>query len=420
MKKVIAVLLVMGMLCLVAGCSSTSAEPTASADAGDAAASSAEEAAASSDEVYRIGIACPLTGTSATYGEIMLAGAQIAVDEINAAGGVNGRQIELVSLDDKNDPSEAALVAQRFCDMEDIQMVIAHGASSVTLAAAPIYEAAQMPFMSPASSAPELTEQGYEYYVRFGVRDDRVAPQIIAFLGNNLGIKNIGIIFANNDYGRGNLDAAADAAAQLGMEILAQETYNPGLEKDFSTIINKLQLAGCEGMAVYMDHDDAGLYFQQAHAAGFDVPSVGASSLTYQTMIDLAGADALQNLYIDVTFNPYAESEAVVKFNESFDRVWGTEDIPSENCGNSYNIVYAWAQAIEEGATKANVAQWMKNTTDDKDYTFVIETSLIGEGLTFEPQGDLTPRGTSVLKVSEDGQFVTYDEEVDLTGLTMN
>lgn len=62
----------------------------------------------------------------------------------------------------------------------------------------------------------------------------------------------------------------------------------------------------------------------------------------------------------------------------------------------------------------------MKNTTDDKDYTFVIETSLIGEGLTFEPQGDLTPRGTSVLKVSEDGQFVTYDEEVDLTGLTMN
>ena len=214
MKKVIAVLLVMGMLCLVAGCSSTSAEPTASADAGEAAASSTEEAAASSDEVYRIGIACPLTGTSATYGEIMLAGAQIAVDEINAEGGINGRKIELVSMDDKNDPSEAALVAQRFCDMEDIQMVIAHGSSSVTLAAAPIYEAAQMPFMSPASSSPDLTEQGYEYYVRFGVRDDRVAPQIIAFLANNLGIKKIGVIFANNDYGRGNLDAAASAAEQ--------------------------------------------------------------------------------------------------------------------------------------------------------------------------------------------------------------
>ena len=168
-----------------------------------------------------------------------------------------------------------------------------------------------------------------------------------------------------------------------------------------------------------MDHDDAGLYFQQAHAAGFDVPSVGASSLTYQTMIDLAGPEALQNLYIDVTFNPYSEDEDVIKFNEAFDEKWGTEDIPSENCGNSYNIVYAWAQAIEEGATKENVAQWIKNTTDAKEDTFVIEKSLVGDGLTFESQGDLTPRGTYVLKVSEDGQFVTHDEQVDLTGLTL-
>ena len=179
MRKVIAVLLTILMSCLAIGCSSTSAQPAQATPA------ASTEADAASKEIYKIGIACPLTGTSATYGEIMLAGAQIAVDEINAAGGVNGHQLELVSLDDKNDPSEAALVAQRFCDMEDIQMVIAHGASSVTLAAAPIYEAAHMPFMSPASSAPALTQQGYSYYVRFGVRDDRVAPQIIAFLGNN-------------------------------------------------------------------------------------------------------------------------------------------------------------------------------------------------------------------------------------------
>lgn len=381
--------------------------------------SSAEGGAEASGDTIKIGIACPLTGTDATYGELMKSGAEIAIKEINDAGGVNGQMLELVAMDDKNDPSEAALVAQRFVDEGDITMVISHGGSSCTLAAEPIYEAGKMANISPSSSNPELTELGYQCYARYGMRDDRLSPQVVAMLGNNLGLKKIGIIYANNDYGRGNLDSATATAAQLGMEVVAQETYNPGLEKDFSTIISKLQQAGCEGMAVYMDHTDAGLYFQQAHALGFDVPSVGQSGLTYSSMVELAGADALQNLYVALTFNPFSTRDIVVNFNKLFDEEYSTTDVPTEPCGNSYDIVHIVAQALEEGATKDNLCQWIKNTTDDNSGTFTVKEALLGDDLQFDENGDLQPRGASLVKVSPEGEFVEYDETIDLTGVDM-
>lgn len=372
-----------------------------------------------SGETIRIGIAAPLTGTSAAYGELMVDGAQIAIDEVNANGGVNGKMLELVKMDDKNDPSEAALVAQRFCDDDTITAVIAHGGSTNTLAGAPIYEAAGMPFIGPSSNNPTLTELGYEYFVRLGLRDDRYGNQVVAMIVNNLGIKKLGVIYANNDYGVGNLEAATAAATSLGAEVVDSETYNPGLEKDFSTIINKLQKAGCEGVVIYADHADAGLYFQQAHALGFDVPHVGQSALTYSQMIDLAGADALQNLYICVTFNPYSDRETVKNFMAKFQEIRPNE-VPSEPCAGSYDIVKIIAEAMSEGATRENLAQWIKNTSPDHTSTFVMEEGCtLKSHMVWDEKGDIEPFGCSVLKVSEDGQFVNTDISVDLTGLDL-
>ena len=236
-------------------------------------------------------------------------------------------------------------------------------------------------------------------------------------LVNNLGIKKIGVIFANNDYGRGNLDAAISTAKKLGAEVVDQETYNPGLEKDFSTIVNKFLAAGVEGVAVYMDHADAGLYFQQAHALGLDVPSVGQSALTYTSMVDLAGADALQNLYMAVTFNPFSNRDIVVKFNQLFDEAYGKDTVPSEPCGNSYDIVNVVKQAYEEGATKENMAQWIKNTTPDKDYTFVVPETLMTQNMSWDANGDSNYIAASIVRVDSDGNFVSDDETIDITGL---
>lgn len=111
-------------------------------------------------------------------------------------------------------------MAQRFADMDDLQFVIAHGGSALTLAAGPIYEAAKLPFFSCCSSSPSLTQQGWEYYVRFGTRDDGVAPSCVAFLKNNLGYSKIGILYENTDSGVGNYESCKLTAEQLGVEIV--------------------------------------------------------------------------------------------------------------------------------------------------------------------------------------------------------
>lgn len=421
MKKLVALTLALSLAATLVACGSNSSSGNQSSGGNTSSPSSsaASSEASGSQETIKIGIAAPLTGTSANYGALMVDGAQIGIDEVNAAGGVNGRMLELVALDDKNDPSEAALVAQRFADDDSITAVIAHGGSTNTLAAAPIYEGAKLPFIGPSSNNPTITEQGYEYFVRLGLRDDRCGNQVVAMLVNNLGIKKIGVIYANNDYGVGNLEAAQAAAESLGAEVVDYETYNPGLEKDYSTIINKLQKSGCEGVVIYADHTDAGLYFQQAHALGFDVPHVGQSALTYAQLIDLAGADALQNLYICVTFNPFSDRETVTKFMDAFHAI-RPDEVPSEPCAGSYDIVKIVAQAMSEGATRENLAQWIKNIAPENSNTFVMEEGCtLKSHMVWDTKGDIEPFGCQVLQVSEDGQFVSTDISVDLTGLDL-
>jgi branched-chain amino acid transport system substrate-binding protein len=427
MKKTLVLFLVMAMLvsCL-AGCSqpadtAPSAAPVAQATeapaAGDTDATPSAEAAFTG--TIKFGLACPLTGNMASYGELMQLGAQIAADELNAKGGIKGQRVEIVAYDDKQDPKEAALVAQRFCDNEEIFAVISHGGSSMTLAAAPIYEAAKLSNMAPSSSNGKITEQGYEYFVRHVIRDDRQSPQCVSLMANNLGLKKIAIIYGNSDYGRGNLDYATKAAEQLGVQIVAAETYNPGLEKDFATLLTKIQKSGAEGVALYADYTDAGLILGQAYQLGMDnLTWVGQSALTYKKLIELAGAEALQNLYILVTFNPYDTGRpAVANFMNIFQGIRPGE-IPSEPCAFSYDIVNVFAQAIEAGATKENLAMYIKNNVPGQT-PFVATNILLGDEVVWDSKGDVTPRGVEVLKVSPEGDFVNTDIKVDITGLQM-
>jgi len=403
----------------LAGCGKTT-QPQSGANTSAGASTGGNTSSGSGDGftgTIKFGIGCPLTGTSASYGELMLLGAEIAADELNAAGGINGMKVEIVAYDDKQDPNEAALVAQRFCDNDEIYAVISHGGSSLTLAAAPIYEAACMTNMAPSSSASSVTEQGHQYLVRHVIREDRQAPQVIAFLANNLGCKKIAVIYANNDHGQGNLETSLEVAKQLGIEVIATETYTPGTEKDFSALLTKVKKENPDGIAIYADYTEGGMILGQAYQQGMtDIPWVGQSSLTYNKLIELAGVEALDNLYMTITFNPYSEREAVKSFMERFQAQRGEGEIPSEPCAFSYDIIKVYAQAIEAGATKDNLALWIKNLVPGQE-TFVAHNILLGDEVQWDSKGDVTPRGVDILKVSPEGSFVSTDLAVDVTGL---
>ena len=429
MKRSLSILLACIMVfAFIPGCSSgkpavPSAAPSqAPASSSQAPAPQSSQAPAPQPEftgTIKFGLACPLTGNMASYGELMALGAKIATDKINATGGINGQKVEMVVLDDKQDPKEAALVAQRFCDDPEIFAVVCHGGSSLSLAAAPIYERAKLSNMAPSSSNGTLTEQGYEYFVRHVIRDDRQSPQVVAMMANNLGLKKIAIIFANNDYGRGNLEYATTAAQQLGIEVVATETYNPGLEKDFTALLTKIQKSGAEGIAMYADYTDGGLILGQAKQLGMETLTWGGqSALTYKKLIELATPEALGNLHILVTFNPYdTHRESVRDFMDTFQSIRPGE-IPSEPCAFTYDIINVFKQAIEQGATKENLAQFIKNNVSGQPQ-FEAKNILLGDSVVWDHKGDVTPRGVDVLRVSPGGDFINSDMRVDITGITM-
>lgn len=428
MKKVVALLLALALVAtLIAGCSDSGNDSSSGSDSSTTSSttSSGSESSGSTDGEFSgtitFGIGCPLSGTNASYGELMQLGAQIGADWVNEEGGINGQQVVISALDDQNDMTEVALVAQRFADDSNIYAVICHGGSSQSAAAAPIYEAAGMTNMAPSSSNYELTEQGYQYFVRHVIKDTWNSPQVIAQLVNNLGCENIGIVYANNDYGVGNREAAESASAALGVEINLKETYTPTTDKDFTAILTKIQAAGLDGLGLYADYTEGGMFMNQAAQLGLtdSLQVVCQNAVTYMRFIELAGgAENLKNVYIQGAFNPYEHREPVEKFLSMFREHREESEIPSEPCGFSCDIVRVFAQAIEAGADRSNLALWIKNLVDGQE-PFVAYDLNIGEENTWDKNGDINPRGVYILKVNEDGEFYSTDEKVDITGLNM-
>ncbi len=403
-KKVGALLLSAVMLAVAAGCGP-----------GESSSSGSGSHGSNSSEPIRIGLACALSGPNAAYGNFQLWAAELAAEEINAEGGINGREIEIVPLDDANDEAQAPIVAQNFCDDESIIGVIAHGGSSLSAATQPIFEEAGLCNIAPASSSNYLAEQGYTQWMRIVVSDSAQAPRMAAFAKNNLDCDRMSIIYSNTDAGIGIVENIESVADDLDLEIVGTETYNPGTESDFSTLITKVQAQNPDVVCLQSSYQDGGIILRQMHELGLDVPVVSLSTLTYRATIELAGIDAVQDLYCVCTFNPFSQAEINKEFMAKYTAEYGAEEIPSSPCGMTYDAVYVIATAVAQGATRENLADWIMNRIEGNE-KFVMEEMLLGPNITWADNGNVDSFVSSVVRVDENGEFVSY-EDVDTTGL---
>lgn len=404
-KRLVALGLAMAMALSLSACGNDS---SSSSGSGGGSSSSGE------GENIRIGLACALSGANAAYGNFQLWAAELAGEEINAAGGINGRQVEIVPLDDAQDEAQAPIVAQNFCDDPTIVGVVAHGGSSLTAATQPIFEEAGLCNISPASSSNYLADLGYTQWLRIVVSDQAQAPRMAAFAKNNLGCSRMAIIYSNTDAGIGiveNIEAVSD---QLGLEIVGKETYNPGTESDFSTLITKVKSLNPDVICLQSSYQDGGIILKQMHELGMDLPVVSLSTLTYRATIELAGVDAVQNLYCVCTFNPFSEAQVNKDFLAKYTAEFGENEIPSSPCGLTYDAVYVIAEAIRQGATRENLADWIMNRVEGQE--FVMEEMLLGPNVTWADNGNVDHFVSSVVRVDSEGEFVAY-EDVDTTGL---
>ena len=264
--------------------------PAQSPAAGTSSSSGAESAPPASNEPIRIGVSGPLTGPNARYGEQWKKGFDLALEEINGRGGINGRPLVYIFEDSQSDPKQSVLVAQKFVADERIIVELGDFSSSASMAASPIYQRAGVVQFGFTNSHPDFTKGG-DYMWSNSTTQEQLAPAMAEFAIKDVGLKRIAVLNINNDWGKVTAQLFDKAIKEMGAEVVASEAYLPD-EKDFRSALTRVREAQPDGIALISYQADGALIAQQVESAGLKLPLVGASSLHSPDFIRLGGKAA--------------------------------------------------------------------------------------------------------------------------------
>jgi len=328
------------------------------------------------EKVVKIGAILPLTGDAAQWGIPPLKGAQLAIDEINSKGGIRGRLLKLLPQDTKCDPKEGVSAFNKLLSVDKTKIIIGAVCSSVTLAVAPIAEKNEVLLISPASTNPKITEAG-DYVFRV-IPSDTLRGKVFAeYLFKNEGFKKVGIIYINNDGGRGNRDAFKERFEGLGGKIVIEETYDPEAI-DMRTQLPKIKHADIEALMVVSYPRDTVLLLKQAKEIGLNKP------LYFQT-------EAVEDPHVLRETKGAAEgiiyilpASASGKIPEEFVRHYESryEIKPELFAAEAYDIINLIAKAIKKTDST--------DPTKLKEYLYTIKNYQGASGIiTFDKNGDV-------------------------------
>ncbi len=246
-----------------------------------------------------VGIAGPITGQLAAYGEQYTQGAKKAIADINAAGGVNGEKLTLEVGDDACDPKQAVNVANQLAS-KGVKFVAGHFCSGSSIPASKVYEDEGILMITPASTNPKLTEEGGWNVARVCGRDDAQGRVAGAFLAKNFAGKKIAVVDDKSAYGKGLADETRKAMNAAGLKEVLSESINAG-EKDYSALVSKLKDAGVDAIYFGGYHPEAGLILKQMSEQGLNAKMFSGDSMNAAELWTIAGP-AATNLFF--TFAP--------------------------------------------------------------------------------------------------------------------
>jgi branched-chain amino acid transport system substrate-binding protein len=322
-----------------------------------------------------IGVAGPMTGQNAWFGEQYQRGTELAVADINAAGGVLGQQVRLITVDDFCDPEQAVAAARKLVSDGAI-FVVGHHCSGASIPASEIYEAAGVLMISPASSNPMLTELGRANVFRVMHRDDALGIVIGNYLANHWSDKKIAILHDNTVFGKGIAELTKDQLNRRGLIEAIYQAYVPG-KNDYGAEIAELQGNDIAVAFIGGYHADIALMARAAGSRGYLVQLVAGLGLTSDDFGLIAGPAAEGTLFLDVA-DPRGRAEAapvVERFRAS-----GFE--PEGYTLLTYSAVQLWAQAAEKSGSlelQAMTAALREHQCD----------TVLGP-IDFDEKGDLT------------------------------
>ncbi len=324
----------------------------------------------------KIGVAGPITGPNAAFGAQLKNGVEQAVEDINAAGGINGQKLQVVIGDDVSDPKQGVSVANKFA-AEGVKMVVGHFNSGVSIPASEVYQEAGIIQITPASTNPRFTERNMWNTFRTCGRDDQQGAVAGSYLSDKFKGKKVAVIHDKTPYGKGLADETQKAMNGKGLKEVIYEGINTG-EKDFSALVSKMKQAQVDVVYFGGLHTEAGLIIRQMRDQGLAAPLMSGDGIVSAEFTSIAGPGAdgtLMTFAPDPRKNPNAQ-EAVKKF-----RAKNYE--PEAYTLYSYAAMEIFAQAAEQVGSfdPKKMSEVMKGGKPFK--------TVIGD-ISFDKKGDIT------------------------------
>lgn len=268
----------------------------------------------------KIGINVPLTGFAAADGKSALTGAQLAVEQANAAGGIDGKKIELVVYDDQAKPKESVPIAQKLIEKDQVPIAISGSYSGATRAAAGVYQAAGVPYISAYAVHPDITRAGdFVFRTSFvGEVQGRAGAKLI---GEMLGKKSVTVITLKNDFGKSLARGFKEAAGQFGIKIINEYEYSIK-DRQFGPIVSKVKSDNPEAIYASGYFFTAGPLVSQLRGGGVSVPIIGQEGYDSQKFIEIAGS-ASEGTIITTSLDRDSASAETKSFIAAFEKKAG-------------------------------------------------------------------------------------------------
>jgi len=340
------------------------------------------------DEIL-IAVAGPMTGQYATFGEQMRRGAEQAVRDINAAGGIMGQQLRLEIGDDACDPKQAVALATQFANRK-IKFVAGHFCSGSSIPASVVYQDEGILQITPASTNPQFTERGLANIYRLCGRDDQQGAVAGNFIADKFSGKNIAIVHDKQAYSKGLAEETQKNLHARGVTEVIFDTVNPG-ERDYSAIVTKLKAAEIDVLYYGGYHAEAGLIIRQMRDQGMTTRLIGGDALVTRDLWGITGPAGEGTM---MTFAPDPRKNAdIAPLVESY-RLQGYE--PEGYTLYTYAAIQVYKQVVEQAGT----TETAKLLPILKSKTF---TSVMGDA-SFDAKGDNKAPGY-VFYEWHDGQY---------------
>jgi branched-chain amino acid transport system substrate-binding protein len=321
-----------------------------------------------------------LSGTGTTSGTNFDNGIKLAVKEINAAGGILGRQIVYTSMDTQSQPQTAKALAQKAID-EGAYVVMGPVFSGSILASMAETRRAEIPNFTGGEAA-AITQQGNPYIFRTSFTQTTAMPKVARYLKESLNAKTVAIVWVNNDFGKGGRDVFIKALEPHGIKVVADISTDPG-QLDFSGAVLKAKQANADALFAYTNEEESARLLRELRKQGYDKPVVGETVLTSQKVIELAG-EAANGAVAHVGLTADGPQPTIKAFDEKFQKEYKAKG--DHNALKGYSAMYvvkAVTEKIGKFDPKAFAAAMHGMKLSAKEYPGVLLD------VSFDQNGDL-------------------------------